>query len=244
MGCELLPAEKGEAMVQIARGWVAYMAVGAVIVATAGCSPTATDQSTKAPQAVSKAKPAASVETLTVDALRIKIGDYMPPLEEGQLKIAAPVGWDWERPGKGFLVGFCQENSSLNNLPRILVSVEDSPLPGIEKLDEENVGELVDHVAGSLAGKEPAEPVKPIILSGAAWVRYVDYAKKGNALVARQTLKTIASGRLYTVRLDVYAAQLEKFRHAAFAVAASMKFSAQAAQEESPAKAARQDEPA
>jgi hypothetical protein len=44
-------------------------------------------------------------------------------------------------------------------------------------------------------------------------------------VVARQTLKTVAGDRLYTIRLDVYAPQFSKYEQAAFAVAASMKFS-------------------
>ena len=54
---------------------------------------------------------------------------------------------------------------------------------------------------------------------------YVDFAKKGNAVVAQQTLKTVVGGRLYTVRLDVYAPQFSRFEQAAYAVVASMKFS-------------------
>jgi len=157
--------------------------------------------------------------------LQSKIGDYMPPLEGGKLEIAAPRGWVFSRAGKEYLVGFHEKDSSLNNLPRILVSAEDSPFPGITNVDDSNISDLVAKVSTSLAGKELKEPVAPVTLGNNYCARFVVFAKKGNAVVAQQTLKTVAGGRLYTIRLDVHAPQFSRFEQAAYAVVASMKFS-------------------
>jgi hypothetical protein len=178
----------------------------------------------KAGESISTGRPSGAIKEYSLPDLQDKIGNYMPPLEGGSLEIAAPSGWEWSWAGSGYLVGFHEKDSSLNNLPRILVSVEDSPFLGITNVDDGNITELVNQVSKSVAGKELNEPTEPIILGGGKWARYVDFAKKGNAVVARQTLKTVAGGRLYTIRLDVHAPKFSTHEQAAYAVAASMKF--------------------
>ena len=166
-----------------------------------------------------------------------KIGEYMPTLEGGTLDIAAPVDWEWTRPRGGnsdYLVGFHKKDSSLSNLPRILVSVEDSPFPGVSDVNEDNVDQLVALVSQPLDATKLREAVNPVILGNVACACYVDGARKGNALVARQTLKTVVGGRLYTIRLEVYDREFTKYRGAGYAVAASMKFSAPGAPEATP----------
>lgn len=165
----------------------------------------------------------------SAEDLQRSIGEYMPPIptqDGGTLEIAAPKGWKWSRAGKDYLVGFHKEGSSLNNLPRILVAVEDSPYSSLTDVNEENVDQLVTLVTESVDASKLKAPVHPITLGNTACARYVDMAKKGNARVARQTLQTIREGRLYTIRLEVYDREFTKYRDMGYAVAASMKLSA------------------
>ncbi len=201
---------------------VALLVVGALCLAVIGCEQRSGDKGAKS---ASGGSSGGGVKEFPLADLQEKIGDYMPPLEGGGLEIAAPRGWVWSRAGSEHLVGFHEKDSSLNNLPRILVSVEDSPFPGIADVNDGNISDLVAQVSKSLAGKELKEPVSPVTLGKTSCARFVDYAKKGNAVVARQTLKTVAGNRLYTIRLDVHAPQFSKYEQAAYAVAASMKFS-------------------
>lgn len=229
-------------MKRIGFGRTANWVVVALCLAVMGCEPPGTEKAAKT------AYTSGAQDSSDAD-LQSMIGDYMPPLEGGSLEIAAPRGWEWSRAGADYLVGFHEKGSSLNNLPRILVSVEDSPYPGITDIDDTNIKDLVAQVSKSLAGKELKEAVAPVTLGKKNCARFVDFAKKGNAVVARQTLKTVAGGRLYTIRLDVHAPQFSKFERAAYAVAASMKFSGATASsaptpvEEPPASEEAEEEP-
>lgn len=167
---------------------------------------------------------AGSVATYSLEDLNPSIGEYMPPQEHVGLKIAAPRGWEWGRAGPEYLVGFYKKDSALKNLPRILVSVEDSPFPGLNDVNKTNVDELVKRVSESVDAKKLKGTVEPIILGNTACARYVELGRMKNALAAVQTLKTVAGGRLYTIRLETYDKQFGKYRDMGYAVAASMKF--------------------
>jgi len=169
---------------------------------------------------------ASGIAGYSAEDLTKHIGEYMPPLEGGKLEIAAPRGWVWSRAGSDYLVGFHKEDSSLNNLPRILVAVEDSPFSGLTDANKENLGQLVKLVSESVDATKLKGPVQPIILGNTACARYVDMRKRTNALVARQTLQTVVKGRLYTIRLEAYDREFTKHCDMGYAVAASMKFSA------------------
>lgn len=202
---------------------------GALCGALAGCGQTGDEKGGKA-----AGKAAGGATGYSVEDLKRNIGEYMPPLERRTLEIAAPRGWDWAPAGAEYLVGFHKKDSSLNNLPRILVTAEDSPFPGISDVNKENVDQLVKLVSESVDATKLKGTVQPIILGNAACARYVDMAKRRNALVARQTLKTVARGRLYTIRLEAYDREFTKYRDMAYAVAASMKFAASGTPETAP----------
>jgi len=155
--------------------------------------------------------------------LQNKIGDYIPPLEGVTLQIAAPRGWVWSRVGSQYLVGFHEKGSSLNKLPRILVSVEDSPFPGIKNVDESSVRDLVDQVSRQHPWKDAKETIVPVKVGDRFYVRVEFSTMKGSGAVARQTLMTVIGGRLYTIHLDADATHLSRHQEAAYAVAASVK---------------------
>ena len=167
----------------------------------------------------------AGIDKYETGDLQVSVGDYMPALLGGSLEVAAPQGWDWTRPGSPYIVGFIPKGSKLNGLPRILVSAEDSPCPGLSRVTKDNVQELADLVSQRLAGEKLSEPVRPILLGSNAVVCYTTPAKKKNAVVTQHFLETVAGGRHYTIRLEVYERQFGKqHRDAAYAVAMSMKF--------------------
>jgi hypothetical protein len=148
----------------------------------------------------------------------------MPTLKGFSLEIAAPQGWDWKRPGGQYIVGFIPKGSDLDNLPRILVSAEGNPFPGLSRVTEDNVQEFADLVSQRHAGEKLSESVQPIILGSNILVRHTSLAKRKNAVVTRQVLETVAGGRLYTISMEVYERKFDKYRDAAYAVAMSMKF--------------------
>jgi hypothetical protein len=164
------------------------------------------------------------VKTYAISDIGTPVGDYMPPLDGGNLEIAAPQGWTWGRPGGDYLTGFHPDGSTMNNLPRILVAVEPSPLPGVSTVAESQLDQLVDAVNTSLEGQELKAPVEPVVFGQNVCVRYGQLARRKNAIVARQIIKTVGGGRLYTVTLESYDRQFATNRPAAYAVAAGMKF--------------------
>lgn len=157
------------------------------------------------------------------DDLTSKIGDYLPPLDGGKLEIAAPKGWDWANPGGGVLVAFKPKDAEINSLPRVLLSVEESAA-GIDEVTPDNVEAFVRQVSESLSEPKPKEPVRAVQLGKHHFARYVTFAKRRNQVVAQQTLKTVAGGRAYTLRLEAYHHTLDKYQAAVSVAAMSMKF--------------------
>ncbi len=203
--------------------------LGAFYTAIVGCGGTGDDKGGNGGGSSS------GVAGYSAEDLKRDIGEYMPPIptqDGGSLEIGAPKGWEWSRAGKDYLVGFHKKDSSLNNLPRILVAVEDSPYSSLTDVSQENVDQLVTLLTESVDATNLKGSVHSIALANTACASYVDMAKKGDARVARQTLKTIRKGRLYTIRLEVYDREFTKYRDMGYAVAASMKFSSSVATEE------------
>jgi hypothetical protein len=189
------------------------------------CSPGCTDLGPGTGSA-GKKKTSGDAGKISPADLQVKIGEYMPPLAGGKLEIAAPQGWDWARPGSDHLVGFVPSGAQLSNLPRILVSMEDAALIGMfEDAAESNQREFVQLVSDSMAGEKLSEPVRAVTIGEHVFAQFTTFARRQNAVVAQQHLKTVVGGQSYTIRLDVYERQLLKYRDAAYAVAGSMKFS-------------------
>jgi len=179
--------------------------------------------SKRAGKSVSRGRSGGDFKHYSLADLQNKIGDYIPPLEGVTLQIAAPRDWVWSRVGGQYLVGFHEKGSSLNKLPRILVSVEDSPFPSIDNVDEGNVFDFADQVSRQDRWEDVRDTIVPVKLGSTACVQFVDYKRMGDARVVRQTLMTVIGGRLYTIRLETYASQLSSHIEAAYAVAASIK---------------------
>lgn len=161
------------------------------------------------------------------DDLASKIGDYMPPLDRGKLEIAPPKGWDWANPGGDVLVAFKPKDAELNSLPRILLAAADSDSVGIDDVGPDNVEAFVRQISNSLPEPKPKEPVRAVSLGKHHFARYITFGKRRNQVVAQQTVTTVVGGRVYTLRLEVYQHQFEKYQAALSAVAMSMKSAGQ-----------------
>ena len=198
----------------------------ALLCSLPGCGPSDSSP-TRTPQAGSAPSTATSGEDapkIPLADLRQKIAEYMPPLEGGALLIAPPKGWDFSRAGSDYLVGFHPANASLNDLPRILVSAEDTPYAGIENLDADNAQDFAQQVASTLSGEELRSRPRVVTLGDRVWVEHVALRKSRNTPAPRQVLQTVVNGRLYKIILEAFDREFSRLRDSAFAVAATAQF--------------------
>lgn len=182
-----------------------------------------------------------------------KIGDYLPPLDGGRLEIAPPKGWNWANPGGGVLVAFKPQDIELNKLPRILLTVADAGLLGMDDVTAENVAAFVSHVSDAAADKKLRAPVQATTIAGRQFATYQILGKRRNQVVIQHFLATIVEGREYRLQLDAYQADFAKVKSTIEVVASSMKFptkhgeSSDSPREEAASVAAKdvpQDQPA
>jgi hypothetical protein len=180
-------------------------------------------------------KPAGAIKRRTADELE-PIGDYLPPLDDGRIEIAPPADWNLMPRDARYLARFVQ--GKVSELPRITVTVWDTPLPEITELTEANADQLTAELITQFKKdkKTVPEPPKPIVLGETLFLRHVRLAKLpsgGNVVV--QALDTVRGGRIYTVELiadvdaprgDQYEASLKHVRDFGYAVAAGLKFHA------------------
>jgi hypothetical protein len=178
-------------------------------------------------------KSAGAIKRRTADELE-PIGDYLPPLDDGRIEIAPPAEWKPMPRDARYLARFVK--GKVSELPRITVTVWDTPLPAITELTEANAGQLAAELITQLKKdkKTVPEPPKPIVLGETLFLRHVRLAKLpsgGNVVV--QALDTVRGGRIYTVELiadvdaprgDQYEASLKNVRDFGYAVAANLKF--------------------
>ena len=160
------------------------------------------------------------------------LGDPLPALDGGRMvNLAGPKDWDPLPRDNKHLARFSTDKKSPNDLPRILVTADDSG-DFSDDVTEDNVAEFANSLT---AGKKFVEPPKPIIIGDNVYARYVTQAKKGSRVVERQVLETVFDGRRYAITLEVYKEHLIKNRDFAYAVAAGIKFTNPAGGTASPA---------
>lgn len=163
--------------------------------------------------------------------------DLFVIVDGGRIEIAPPEQWTVAPRQKNYLVLFVP--GKLNDLPRISVTVVDSPF-GNEDTSEENAAALAKAVQTALENdkaKRVRELPKAIVLGGRAWVRHVRQATMSKELCAVQSLQIVRGGRLYTIELisqaksdaqaDI-AAAVTRHRDRAYAVAANIRFTQEA----------------
>lgn len=158
-----------------------------------------------------------------------KTAQELPSLDEGRLEVPTPHDWQWRPKERDILARFHLKGRS--GMPQIIVKLDaqfQSPVPDVTAA---NVAQYSDSVQADLDQRDSkqVEGCKPLILGSNAWARYVLPGKlpgKQVATIERQILKTTRGGRTYTVELQVPIKELLKYRDAAYAVAAGMRFSA------------------
>ena len=162
-----------------------------------------------------------------VAELRVKIGTYLIPQDAGLLSVACPQGWeqgsDRSSSAQGYLVAFHRKGGSVEELPRILVTAEDTPFPDLNQVQEATLVDFVKAVTRTLGDKTLETPVTPVMAGATTCAAYVEMVKRKSGRGPRLVVMTLAGGRLYTINLDVQEPQFAKYRDAAYAIAASLK---------------------
>lgn len=181
----------------------------------------ATETTTSAPAVA----PVATEATRQIPAAGLPIGDYLPPLDGGQVELPTPTGWTPLPRDSKYVVRFFKDDP--NGLPRLEVLVEDKVLGGLSEVSANNVASFAQAVAADLAGKKLVEPVIPIVIGSTAGARYVMKVELrmsiGNIVAERQTVLIPQGGRLYTVHLLVLPNKLLADRDAAYAIVAGWR---------------------
>lgn len=149
---------------------------------------------------------------------------YMPPLEGGRLELAPPKDWVFSKAGSAYLVGFHPSGRTLNDLPRILISLQPSPYEDVQDLHPTNAPPVVQSIKESIPVDQLKNQPSMVGLGGRTWIEYVGLGRSRGRLVARQNLQTIVEGRLLQVRLEVADTQFDQHRHQGYAVAAAARF--------------------
>jgi hypothetical protein len=171
------------------------------------------------------------VPQFTTEQLGRKLGDYLPPLDNGRVEVAPPFKWYVRPRASNYVARFVLDRTRRALLPRISVTVERVSWEGFSRLGADNVLEFRDRVAEQFSEttrKAMLEPARAVILGDVPCVRYVvsKRFRRGDREVSAecQVIKTWHQSRIYTVSLDVFAGHLLEYHTDAYAVVAGMKF--------------------
>lgn len=188
---------------------------------------------TTAPES-SQPAPAAlptTTEIKKVDAADFTLGEYLPPLDGGNIEVAVPDGWKVLPRDSKYVVRFSSLQSG-GGLPRIEVVAEENSLGGFADISEANVADFTAAVAKDLEATATAviEPPIPMVIGSVPCARYVSHLKLkvggGTIVVERQTLELLHAGRRYKINLLVERDKVTESRDAAYAICSSVRFPA------------------
>lgn len=165
-----------------------------------------------------------------------KLGEPLPPLDDGRLLIAPPAKWERVPRGNNYLAAFAQRKT--DPYPRIIVTVED--FEPIHNASASNLDDYVKQVeadlqdqaqrkkeAGSGDGKvKLIEPVKPLSVAGKFHgVQYARRAKtKDGDIFEQYYVETVKKGRRYILELRDLAETAARYKPQLYAVAGGMEF--------------------
>jgi hypothetical protein len=159
------------------------------------------------------------------------LGDYLPDLDEGRVRVAPPVDWLVAPRSKDYLARFLFDRNRRLSLPRITLDVRDGGPDDPRHLQPANLIEYTSSVSARMDEntRQALEGVvEPLQLGDVPCVRYVvhkNFRRDGKLVRADcEVLITICEGRVYTVSLDVFAGSLVDFRADAYAVVAGLRF--------------------
>ncbi len=151
---------------------------------------------------------------------------------------------------ESYVVAFSEDDSS--HPPRVILKAEDAVASDIQNVTPDNIVAYATQQKNLLSEKTLTEQVKPMVLGNNAWARHVVEATyKGSSAIEIQILTTVVSGRVYTLRLEVYEGDIPKYRDLAYAIAATLEFTGRSApvadpapSEEPPTEPAAEDDDA
>ena len=201
-----------------------YIATLLALVATLGCN-----QTPATPDAAAPVEEEAGIKRRAAEDLPA-VGAYLPALDDGRVEIAPPEGWiDRPRTSK-YLAAFTETKAA--QYPWIQVTADDSPVPVLGDLSEENVDEYATVIDDQPKNKASIqEPARPIYLGDKLYLRQVRLVQIKDKRLVLQLLATIEKGRMYKVELFCevdpadpadYATPLTAARDYAYAVAAHL----------------------
>jgi hypothetical protein len=162
-----------------------------------------------------------STKPVTTEGLP-ELGDYLHPLDQDRIEIAAPKGWQFAP--RGDYIARIQK-SPVSKYPSIIVTAEDYQGRGIDRVSEKNVEEFADQVAAA-RGKDRSE-VQPVEIGSFVGVAYRKRGKEAGSvsrIVDMLFLDTVVSGRKYSTHLRSEQGSLAKDQPYLYAVVAGMKF--------------------
>jgi hypothetical protein len=169
--------------------------------------------------------------TKSIDVTHLpKLEDYLPPLDEGRIEIAAPKGWHPMSRREGFVARFARNGASGAVPPRILVTCDPAPGDSPTSLTAADVEQFETYIAPILeeqlrGRRDVREQPVTLIIGDRAWKRYVVAASFKGMAVDRMILKTVANGRIYTIDLQVFhQPDRVEYRDEAYAIAGGMRY--------------------
>ncbi|MBN2023880.1 MAG: hypothetical protein JW809_13945 [Pirellulales bacterium] len=168
-----------------------------------------------------------------------KLGDYLPPLDQGRLEVAPPAGWYVPPRSAKYIARFTV--SRTESYPSILITA--ASYEEIADVTDENVDEFRNEIEGRLLEEEgdsdaqdAASTVETIRAGPFLGVAYRKRAKTTADLktiaLERIVLETVVEGRKYVVELRTEAGTARQYRPHLLAVAGGMKFRGRPAESE------------
>jgi len=182
-------------------------------------------------QTAPKTTPAPLVQRYTVDQIGETLGGYLPPIDDGYLRVAPPAGWRVLPRSNKYLVRFVHDPTRRVALPRITITVTSAGFDEPYELDEDALFEFQDLVEQEMSDAEQkslVEPIKLLVLGDVPCLRYVikkGFEQQGKTIQGEcQVIKTLHAGRIYTINLDVYRGALIAHKNSAYVVVAGLEF--------------------
>ncbi|MFH1924303.1 MAG: hypothetical protein ABIP48_31000 [Planctomycetota bacterium] len=151
------------------------------------------------------------------------LGDYLPPLDDGRLELAAPKGWHFPPRSSKYVVR--AQKSATEAYPSVVLTAEDYDGEGIDTVSMKNVETFAGKVAA--AAKKDKSAVKPVEIGRFVGVVYTKRAKVRQPvtrILDLVCLETVVNGRKYRFELRSEEGSREKDQPYLYAVAKGIRF--------------------
>jgi hypothetical protein len=170
-------------------------------------------------------EPEKKVAIKSVDAAKLpKLGELFGQ-GDPKVEVAPPAGWQPKGRSRDYVAAFVKERAAA--VPSILIKASEAATGDFADVTPKNVVDYAAAVQATL--QDPLESALPMQIGEHCFARYVKAAKISNLPAEVQVLSTVRAGRAYTIELRVRDIEdLKKYRDQAYAVAAGLKFAADA----------------